>query len=369
MEGQGIFGEMFYMYWLASLYRLRSATRKRLLACVGSAGDIYNMKEQHILALEWLTEKEKLMLCEARKRVPEKEYEMFYKAGGRFTWSGSMDYPSRLRTVRDAPFGLFYYGNLPSEEQKTVGIVGARGCSPYGRAAAEKYAFVFAQAGISVVSGMASGIDAAAQIAALQAGGTSCAVLGCGIDICYPPSSQELYWNLKKNGCIVSEYPLGTAPIASHFPARNRILSGLSDKLLVVEAKQKSGSLITADMALEQGKDVFAVPGRNADVLSRGCNELIHQGAGIAIDPENLLLDMGFKSLEKINICKKITNSLANDEKLLYSWMDLSPKSLDEILGESSFSEERTLELLVELQLKGYIREAARNHYVRTRLD
>ena len=233
---------------------------------------------------------------------------------------------------------------------------------------AEQYGAALAQAGIDVISGMASGIDSAAQTAALGEGGKSCAVLGCGIDICYPSSSQELYWSLRAQGCVLSEYPIGTKPFSSHFPARNRIISGLSDKLLVVEARKKSGSLITADMALEQGKDVFAVPGRCADALSAGCNELIHQGVGIAIDPENLLSDMGFGSLEKIYICKKITNSLAKDEKLLYSCVDLSPKSLDEILGETSFSEERTLEILVDLQLKGYICEIGRNHYARTGL-
>jgi len=358
-----------YLYWLASEYELRKCTRQKLLEYADSAQDIYNMKDSVIEAMKWLTETEKQKIFRAKKKHPQKMYEDFLKAQGRFTWIGADNYPSRLRPLKEAPFALFYYGNLPADDVPTVGIVGARGCSSYGRAAAESYGAAFAGIGVSVISGMASGIDSAAQFAAVHAGGTSCGVLGCGIDICYPSASQELYWTLRRDGCVLSEYPLGTPPKACHFPARNRIISGLSDKLLVVEAKQKSGSLITADMALDQGKDIFAVPGRNADTLSRGCNELIHQGAGIALDPQNLLADMGFSGLEKLNICKKITNCIANDEKLLYSWVDLSPKSLDEILGKSSFSEDRTLELLVNLQLKGYIREVGRNRFVRTGIE
>ena len=357
-----------YLYWLAAEYELRRSTREKLLEYKDSAGDIYNMKDSGIEAIHWLTEKEKQKLIAAKKKQPQRMYEEFMKAEGRFTWIGRTDYPDRLRPLKDAPFALFYYGELPADNVPSVGIVGARGCSAYGRAAAESYGAAFASRGVSVISGMASGIDSAAQFAALQAGGTSCAVLGCGIDICYPSTSRELYRALRENGCVLSEYPLGMPPRANHFPARNRIISGLSDKLLVVEAKEKSGSLITADMALEHGKDVFAVPGRNADILSRGCNELIHQGAGIALDPESVLLDMGFSDLGKINNCKKITNSIAKDEKVLYSMVDFSPKSLDEILGKSSFSEVRTMELLVNLQLKGYIREVGRNRYVRSEL-
>jgi len=361
--------QMPYYYWLASGYTLRSKTRAKLLNHAGEPRELYNMKKQHLQGLDWLTANEKVQLLREKEKDPLRLYERFVKTGGQFTWQGDDTYPKRLAPLLDAPFALFYFGELPVDERPSVGIVGARNCSAYGKAAAEQFGKIFAEAGVTVVSGMACGVDRTAQMAAVGAAGTSCAVLGCGIDICYPASSGPLYHMLRKDGCIVSEYPIGTPPAARNFPARNRIISGLSDKVLVIEAREKSGSLITADMALEQGKDVFALPGRVSDALSRGCNELIHQGAGIAVGTEQLLADMGFKREEKINKCENSTNTLAKDEKLLYSCVDLNPKSLEEIWGESGFSEEKTIELLIELQLKGYISETFRNHYVRTGLE
>ena len=358
-----------YAYWLTRRYNVRCQTKERLLACAGSPKDVYNMKEQHLEELNFLTQREKEILIRSAKEQPERLYECFRKEGGNFTCIGRRDYPGRLKPLKDRPFGFFYYGTLPADEAPAVGIVGARGCSDYGRAAAGSFADAIARAGAVVVSGMACGIDRTAGEAALDAGGTSCAVLGCGIDICYPESSFSLYWRLRREGCVLSEYPPGTAPLARHFPARNRIISALSDKLLVIEARKKSGSLITADMALEQGRDVFAVPGRISDPLSRGCNELIRQGAGVALSPQSLLLDMGIFSSENINKCKKNENSLAKEEKLLYSCVDLRPLSLEELTEKSGLSVSETMELLLNLQLKGYISEASRNHYVRTALD
>lgn len=358
-----------YDYWLMKRWNIRSKTKQKLLTCAGSSKAIYNMKKQHLYELPWLTSREKEILEQAQKEEPDREYEAFRKQGGHCTCFGRTDYPKRLLPLADAPFGLFYYGRLPEEICEAAAIVGARGCSSYGRAAAVAFGEAFAQKGVVVISGMACGIDSAAQVAALDAGGTSCAVLGCGIDICYPASSSELYWRLRREGCIVSEYPPGMPPLARNFPARNRIISGMADKVLVIEAREKSGSLITADLALEYGRDVFAVPGRISDALSKGCNQLIRQGAGIAVDPESLISDMGFHSLGNLNKYKKNENSLAKEEKLLYSCVDLRPRSLDEILERSSLTDQKTIELLLNLQLKGYITEISRNTYVRTNLE
>lgn len=358
-----------YDYWLIKRWNIRSKTKLKLLTYAGSSEAIYNMKKQHLYAVGWLTAREKEILEKAQQEEPVREYELFQKRGGHCTSIGQPDYPKRLLPLSDCPFGLFYYGRLPEETGPSAAVVGARSCSFYGRAAAVSFGEAFAGAGITVISGMACGIDSAAQLAALDAGGRSCAVLGCGIDICYPASSSELYWRLRKEGCVLSEYPPGMSPMARNFPARNRIISGLADKVLVIEAREKSGSLITADFALDHGRDVFAVPGRISDALSRGCNQLIRQGAGIAADPESLISDMGFFSLGNLNKYKKNENSLAKEEKLLYSCVDLRPRSLDEILEKSGFTDQRTIELLLNLQLKGYITEISRNTYVRTGLE
>ncbi len=357
-----------WLYWLGSQFAVRRKTKEKLLSVYGTAKNIYNMKKQVWEAMDFLTDREKELFLQGRKVDPEREFEKFFQQGGAFTWIGAADYPQKLQPLSGAPFALFYYGKLPDPEKKAVAIVGARGCTSYGRAAAGSFAEAAALAGAEIISGMACGIDNTAQLAALRVGGTSTAVLGCGTDICYPASSAETYWQLRENGCVLSEYPPGVRPEAWHFPARNRIISGLSDAVLVVEAREKSGSLITADLALEQGRDVYALPGRVGDALSAGCNRLIRQGAGLAESPEEFVAELGLNSLQTVNKCKKNKNSLAKEENMLYSCVDLKPKNLEEILAESPFSAEKTMELLLNLLVRGVIREISRGLYVRERL-
>lgn len=210
----------------------------------------------------------------------------------RFITPFEKEYPERLRNIPDAPAGLYARGRLPVKKEVTVAVVGARDCSDYGKYVAEHLGTFLGQNGVTVVSGMARGIDGISQWAALEAGGTSIGVLGCGVDICYPAGNRTLFQRLLEQGTIFSEYPPGTPPRAMNFPARNRIVSGLADAVVVVEARSKSGTLITVDMALEQGKEVFVVPGRVTDRLSDGCNKLIKQGAGILLSPEELLEEL-----------------------------------------------------------------------------
>lgn len=202
------------------------------------------------------------------------------------------EFPEKLRQIKNPPEGIYVRGQLPAEDKPTVAIIGARRCSTYGKAMAEWFAGELSAAGVQVVSGMAAGVDGIAQRAALRAGGKSFGVLGCGTDICYPTDNRDLYETLQKCGGILSEYAPGTPPDAFHFPMRNRIISGISDAVLVVEAKERSGTLITVDFALEQGKEVFVLPGRITDSLSAGCNRLLRQGAGIALSPSDILEEM-----------------------------------------------------------------------------
>lgn len=202
------------------------------------------------------------------------------------------EYPERLREIPNPPKELYVLGRLPEEHIPTVAVIGARDCSEYGRYVASGLGAALGSSGIQVVSGMARGIDGIGQEAALDAGGSSFAVLGCGVDICYPAGNRRLYEKLKQRGGILSEYPPGTPPVPGHFPPRNRIVSGLSDAVVVVEAREKSGTLITVDMALEQGREVFVVPGRVTDPLSSGCNRLLKLGAGFFLDQREFMEEL-----------------------------------------------------------------------------
>ena len=205
------------------------------------------------------------------------------------------DYPPYLRRYDRMPAGIYVAGDLPDPTLPSVAIVGARKCSIYGKKEAERFGCALASQGVQVISGLAYGIDVASQIGALKAGGKTFAVLGSGADVCYPKENQDVYDEiLEKGGGIISEFDPGTEAAPWHFPLRNRIISALADLVLVIEARKRSGSLITVEYALEQGKSVYAIPGRNGDSLSSGCNALIAQGAGIAISPEMILEELAY---------------------------------------------------------------------------
>ena len=274
-------------------------------------------------------------------------------------------YPKKLLDHKGMPKGLYVMGRLPDGKRPSVAIVGARRSTSYGNEIAKSFARELAKAGVQVISGMAWGIDGMAHQGALEGGGDTFAVLGCGVDICYPPGHRRLYEQLIQRGGILSEQPLGMPPMPGHFPARNRIISGLSDLVLVVEAKERSGSLITADLALEQGKDVFAVPGRIGDEMSKGCLDLLKQGAGLADSPETLL--------EALGIDLKISHQpvkivLEKNEDIVYSWISLQPVSSEELVKKTGLGSREVLLALVSLELKGCIKEMQKNQYVKTDL-
>lgn len=278
----------------------------------------------------------------------------------------SREYPRKMKELPGMPKKLYCAGNLPREEKPSIAIVGARMCSAYGRVQAFTYARFLSNAGVQVISGMALGIDAEGHKGALEGNTPTFAVLGSGVDVCYPASNYSLYQEIiKKGGGICSEYPPGTQPRSYFFPARNRIISALADVVLIVEAKDKSGSLITANCALEQGRAVYAVPGAVSDALSMGCHKLIYDGAGIAYNPEILLSEWGISDKMKKETKEKNDLGLATDLKLVYSCLDLRPKTLDFLIRETGFPPAKTSHLLMELELRGLIREVGRHYYVK----
>ena len=364
---------MKYEYWMACLKGIASSKKMLLRKRVKTAEDLYYIEETELRKFEFLNEKERNTIQQARKhRNLGAEYEEMFRKGIRFIPWFSEKYPKRLKEIPDYPYALYVKGNLPEEETRRDAVIGARRCSPYGEKYAVEFARTLAGLGVEIISGMARGIDGMGHRGALLGGGRTYAVLGCGVDVCYPKEHIGLYVDiLEQGGGILSEFPPGTAPLAQHFPARNRIISGLADAVLVMEAGRKSGSLITVDMALEQGRDVYALPGPVNSPLSDGCNRLIRQGAGILLSPEALAEEWGLggkdvQLRENVSGKKEGKNEkvLETKEKLVYSCLGLYPKGVDQVAAETNLDIKAVMELLVTLELEGYIREISKNQYI-----
>jgi len=273
-------------------------------------------------------------------------------------------YPQELRNIFDCPPLLYVKGALPDDEVR-IAVVGSRRASAYGRYATQKLCRELALKGVVVVSGLARGIDTAAHQSALSGRGRTIAVLGCGIDVVYPPENRKLYEAVAGSGALVSEYPLGAEPHAKHFPARNRIISGLSLGVVVVEAGEKSGSLITVRCALEQGREVFAVPGAIDASGSRGTHRLIKEGAKLVEGVEDILEEIRPR-LGKITVAApgsqpgaekppERTEGIGEEERTLLRLLGDGPRELDRIVAETGFHAPRALELLTRLELAGQV--------------
>ena len=284
------------------------------------------------------------------------------------------EFPDKLRFIPGCPAGIYVKGELPDPEKKSVAIVGARECSEYGRKMAEYFASHLAAAGVQIISGMARGIDGIAQKAALEAGGSSFGILGSGVDIVYPEQNRKIYEMIEGHGGLISEHPEGTPPRGRNFASRNRIISGMCDILLVIEARLRSGTSITVNDALEQGREIYAVPGRLTDGLSAGCNRLILEGAGSALHPDDILKTLGLLCEEPLSARafkaedgqrKTRYFKLTQKEKLVFCCLDLYPRSVDEIVHTCRLSVSDVLEQLMSLCLKGAARECARSNYIR----
>lgn len=268
------------LYFLQTIPGFGSRTIRSLWNHFSSGMELFQAEEEGLKQL-LKPSQVRAFLREREKQSPSERMVQLQKKGIHYYCIFDWQYPNRLRVVADTPLALFVMGKLPSEQEMTAAVVGARYHSYYGEKNTREFSALLAQNGIAIISGMAKGIDSIAQLAAIENGGSTYAVLGCGVDVCYPEESRRLYDILPEHGGIISEYLPSTTPKPGLFPLRNRIISALGDILLVMEAKEKSGTLITVDMALEQGKEIWALPGRTEDALSAGCNRLIAQGAGI----------------------------------------------------------------------------------------
>ncbi len=280
-----------YMYWLDNILYLGCPAKRRLIEVFHTPQDIYNAEEKY---LKYVLDENKVGLIKGAKGNwdVDGKYEELIKRGIHMLTINEDSFPEKLRHIPDPPFCIYYLGKLPQEKIPAVAVIGARECSEYGHYIAQELGKCLGESYIQLISGMARGVDGVSQLAALEAGGTSYGIMGCGVDICYPASNRKLYDRLINEGGIISTYAPGTKPLPQLFPPRNRIVSGLSDVLVVIEARQKSGTSITVEMALEQGKEIYAVPGRVTDRLSDGCNKMLREGAHVFLSPQDFIQEL-----------------------------------------------------------------------------
>ena len=380
--------EKEYWLYLSRVKGMESGRRKILLEMLGTPEEIYKAGEALLRSIPLLEDFHIDQLLSYRSTDYEKELEKFTKAGIGFVTVDEKEYPARLRDIPDAPPFLFYKGELPGKDKPAVAMVGSRKCSIYGREMCLKFSESLAAAGIEIISGMAAGVDGFAHRGAIKAGGKTYAVLGCGVDVCYPAMNRDIFDALsgktdkgifaeedkksgdeKKYGGIISEYYPGDKALPYNFPQRNRIISGLCDILLVVEAGKKSGTFITVDHALEQGREIFAIPGRIGDTVSDGCNSLIKNGAMMATEPDDIIeeLKSHYEMLLTVEKRKKKTvkEKLSAEEKEVYERLQPVPIGINEISGLTGVGYEKLSVILIGLELKGLIKEVGKNLYIR----
>jgi DNA processing protein len=293
----------------------------------------------------------------------DREVDRVADAGARvLTWE-SPDYPRLLREIPAPPPVLYIKGTLTEEDGWAVSIVGTRRASVYGREVTRRLAGALARSGITIVSGLARGVDGEAHRAALEAGGRTIAVLGCGIDRVYPPEHRKLAQEIIRNGALVSDYALGTPPEGCNFPPRNRIISGLSLGVLVTEAGTRSGALITVDYAAEQGRDVFAVPGSVMNSGSKGTNGLIQDGAKVVLGPEDILVELNLTMVAEQTEVRQVLPADETEEALL-SRLSAEPVHVDELQQQLDLPIAQVTSTLALMELKGMVRQVGGMNYI-----
>ena len=383
-----------FWLWLTELPGLTNQTRLALLRHFPTPEDVYYADPAEVLLTEGITREQAELLedkdCAAAERVLADCGEL----GLHIVTISDAAYPNRLRNIFDPPCLLYVRGRLPAfDDEAAVAVVGTRDCTPYGVSCAEKLGFGLAAGGALVVSGLARGIDSAALRGALRAGGTVTAVLGNGLDVVYPRENRYLYEDIAASGALLSEYPPGTPPEGRHFPVRNRIMSGLSLATLVVEAPERSGALITAGTALEQGRDVFAVPGPIDAPASVGCNRLIRDGAGLVTDawdilaayaprfPEKLHREgareepavLGYQARQRtepkeVPPSLSLSNndlSLTDDQIRLLRTLTEEPMLVDDLIEETEIPTRRVLSALTVLEIEHLVTQHPGKRYTR----
>lgn len=361
--------EEIYLMWLSRIEGIGLKKANQLIKYFGSAEAIWHAAPAKIRKV--LPDKigELLLSSRDEEQLDEWIIEMEEKQIDFYSYWHPR-YPKMLKEIYQPPLGIYVRGELPDDDIDTVAIIGARKCSRYGATVAYEIAKDLGKTNVIVVSGMARGIDSQGHKGILDGGGKTIAVLGCGVDICYPSENQELMERIIENGCIISEYPPGMPAIARNFPARNRIIAGLSKMVVVVEAGKKSGTIITADMALECGRDVYVVPGNVTSALSYGTNALIKQGCPIITEGSDILIALGiaYKEEEKVKFKIKTAENISAEEKEIYDLIeDGTPIPAEALCRKLQKEIQEVQYILSLLELSGYIVKIPQAGYIRAR--
>ncbi|MBI5056168.1 MAG: DNA-protecting protein DprA [Nitrospirae bacterium] len=351
-------------YWLALNFvpDIGPVSAGRLLAAFGSPENIFRMSVRELRQVEDIGENRagNIAAFNQWQKVQE-EIEKAEKNNVRLVTRNDKSYPEILKRIHGAPAVLYVKGELKDTDKYAIAMVGSRTSTNYGMQMAEKMSYKLSASGLTVVSGMARGIDSVSHKGALKAGGRTIAVLGSGIDVPYPPENKKLVDEIASSGAVISEFPFGTLPNRENFPRRNRIISALSLGVIVVEAALDSGSLITVAYALEQGKEVFAVPGNVTSKNSKGTNDLIKKGAKLVESAEEVLEELRPQIkgiLKEDKVCaEKSLPAMSDDEKALYNYLGSEPKHVDSIIREIKMPTSKALSVLLSLELKGVVRQ------------
>ena len=360
--------ERDYWIWLTGIPGFGPKKIGVMLGAASSPRELFEMdkKQAERLMSGRLFQKGDLnrFLMSRDEHALRKNLEKMKGMGVGYLTSSDENYPRELLGLFEPVHVLYYRGSF-FEHSLSIGMVGARKCTAYGRRVAERFAGDLASAGVNVISGLARGIDSHSHIGALDAGGFTTAVLGCGINICYPKENQDLMRRIIRDGCVLSEYGPDVMPKPGLFPMRNRIISALSDGILLIEAKERSGSLITVDYALDYGKDVFAVPG---DVLgrgSRGSNNVIRMGGKPVFEASDLLEEYSMNSKNRVNCPAPREIILEEKEKMVYSCISLSPVFVDDLARQTALTMNELQFLLTKLEIKGAVIQLPGKYYIR----
>jgi len=356
---------MTYLEALAGLnltLEIGAIRLNKLLQVFATPQDIFNVSQEKLMRVEGIGAKIAAKIKGIKKEEIEKELKETKSLGLKIVTSHDPDYPQNLKNIPDAPIVLYVKGELKQEDNLSLGIVGSRRASFYGLESAQTFARDLAGQGFTIVSGMARGVDTSAHRGALKSGGRTIAVIGSGFNYIYPEENKELAEEISRQGAVVSEFPLNARPFPQNFPRRNRVISGLSLGVLVVEAAKNSGALITADFALEQGREVFALPGKADAANSFGTNNLIKQGAKLVTGIEDILEEFNLPPQGK----PEIQGKKEDDEFILDGIISEKPIHLDEIADRSRLPLSDLYSTLLKLQMNRVIKQLPGNQFVRS---
>lgn len=359
--------DKIYWVWLSSIPGIGSKSFLNLIGHFGTAENVYRCSFSELRASGVVREQAAKNITEHRNIKCTNEYLKIMKENDIKAYTiFESEYPENLKNIYDPPPVLYVKGNLIKEDSLAISIVGSRKASDYGLKAAQRIASRLAELGITVVSGMALGIDSAAHKGALEAKGRTIAVFACGLKNVYPMTNFRLSQEIQKSGALISEYPIDTEAFPAQFPARNRIISGMSLGVIVVEAGEKSGSLITADFALEQGREVFAVPGNISSPNSKGTNELIKNGAKLISTIEDITEELNLEIVykEKSYVDNYEKQDISNEEGRIIAFLQSKGGDKDEIAAAAELQPGKAMAALTMLEVKGLIQQIGGIYYL-----